>query len=288
MFIFMTALMAQAQVVDSATFKWADGASADMAYTITGSRDQSAGAYDFARSATYSMSAASADGSVIITRTDPKTTSSMTKPALRGLELQNWIDDLVTIVPSFTVTNSGVFSAVGGVTEVEASGKLLLSGAGIPTEVQSQFAGIFSDTALYGLMGDHWTWAVSWWRGQPIINEKEFGHTTTVPMPLLGGKIDMIMSAKMTTNVSCNGGVTETHCVKINATSKPNEEQINALLQGHPNLSEVVSLAEVTLVTDPKGLIPYSLTIRRLSKLKTTQGVVDKEDITRNWTWLWK
>lgn len=262
----------------SLQFNWSP-ATAEVVYTIDGSRQQPFGKLQFQRTVHYDAEIVRTEDAVELRRSGWEVQEQSTVPeSVGGLEIQAWVDDLQARVPVLRLEPDGDYAGIDGGDALRQEAATDFDGAKLDPGLRQALDAMMGDASLGAMAADWWAFTGALWRKQSDQPGSSFQHTNRAPIPALGGELDLVVKFEVVGPAEC---AAESGCIELRATSEPNAEQLAALL-GAMGQEAGILQQSFTLITEPHTLRPHQLTIGR-----TLKGRGADEQVRRSWTWTW-
>ena len=294
---------------DRLVFAWPDGATAEVTYAIEGWRRQGGTSTTVRRSMKYQMRVAWKKGGrrVIVERIWPNVPSRHERAArertsLFGSKLgpsnsalQNLVDDLPEYVPLLHVSRDGRLVSVSGEGQIDARLKQALAESEANHATRRQLNALVNDQALYDQSVQAWGVLVTAWAGRHLEDDFAFEDRSGADVPGKPMRVEVPGHGRFEGWVPCTdaGAASgDARCVKLRWSASPQGDDAKAAVEALEEraIDDLELTREITVVTDPRTLLPYS-TVDHLVAKRTlrrgTETLEAAEEMTRRRTFVW-
>lgn len=257
-------IAAQSSADDALRFSWPGKMKAQVDIRVSGSRSistEGTTSWDF--NGTYTQIAEHRGGELYISRTNFSGWKGKTVPRGRFI-----IDQIVDLVPAFVVSGDGSYRRVEAVDVARRNIESVFGKIdSMPHPHKQIFTNLASEAGLSAITQDYWSVLVEFWRNRSFGKDPiELVNTTAVPQ-LGGGSLDLKIRMTSGGPVPCNKADTVSRCVLLHSVSEPDAMQVAQILKKATNVEMRVTgyamKQSLSLVADPKTLVPYRLSISR-------------------------
>jgi len=185
---------------------------------------------------------------------------------------------LGVLLPNFVVSNSGEFVRVIGIEALRAMldsmmAPALAKLAGNPEALQ-MVRSVLSEPALTAIAAQDWNAMVGIWIGGKLVKGQTLENESAEPVPVMPDvSLPMLYEYTLLDWVPCVEGEAAKRCVEVEMLSYPDPDAVKDFVtkllskagaEAAGSVFETFEIEnQVLLVTDPKNLLPYRVTIAK-------------------------
>lgn len=225
-------------------------------------------------------------------------------PAQTEARVQEMIEQIAQLVPSYRINNAGEFLGVYEVGKLKARMDTMMApllADDSSGQLQSLVASLVSEQYLNGVTAQEWNALVGTWVGADLELGQVYELEEQAPVPIIpGATVKMVSEFAVEARVPCAEDAQAKQCVQIHLYAEPDSAAMKAVLQQFmeriagsgaaaqvPVFDDLSVRSELLLITRPETLVPYYLELIKIvegrGRLGSESAPFSQTDRRRYW-----
>jgi hypothetical protein len=225
-------------------------------------------------------------------------------PAQTEARVQEMIEQIAQLVPSYRINNAGEFLGVYEVAKLKARMDTMMApllADDSSGQLQSLVASLVSEQYLNGVTAQEWNALVGTWVGADLELGQVYELEEQAPVPIIpDATVKMVSEFAVEARVPCAEDAQEKQCVQIHLYAEPDSAAMKAVLQQFmeriagsgaaaqvPVFDDLSIRSELLLITRPETLVPHYLelvkTVEGRGRLGSESAPFSQTDRRRYW-----
>lgn len=218
--------------------------------------------------------------------------------------VQEMIEQISQLVPSYRINNAGEFLGVYEVGKLKARMDTMMApllAEDSSGQLQSLVASLVSEQYLNGVTAQEWNALVGTWVGADLELGQVYELEEQAPVPIIpGATVKMVSEFAVEARVPCAEDAQKKQCVQIHLYAEPDSAAMKAVLQQFmerisgsgaaaqvPVFDDLSIRSELLLITRPETLVPHYLelvkTVEGRGRLGSESAPFSQTDRRRYW-----